>query len=177
MYGYSKHLFDLWALRSGALPHVAGLKYFNVYGPYEDHKAEMRSVVHKAFHQIRKEGLVRLFRSYHPEYRDGEQKRDFVYVRDAVNVTLYLMDHPEIGGLFNCGTGHARTWLDLARALFAALHRPSKIEYIDMPEELRGKYQYFTEATMQKLLSTGYPHPFTSLEEGVRAYVQDYLIT
>lgn len=172
MYGYSKHLFDLWAMRHGLLGRIAGLKYFNVYGPYEDHKAEMRSVVHKAYHQILAEGRVQLFQSYRPDYRDGEQMRDFVYVRDAVNVTLYLMEHPEVSGLFNCGTGQARTWLDLANALFAAMGRTPQIEFMPMPEVLQGKYQYFTQAETWKLRAAGYNDNPTSLEDGVRDYVQ-----
>jgi ADP-L-glycero-D-manno-heptose 6-epimerase len=172
MYGYSKHLFDLWALRHGLLGRIAGLKYFNVYGPYEDHKGEMRSVVHKAYNQLLAEGRVQLFQSYRPDYRDGEQKRDFVYVRDAVNVTLYLMEHPEVGGLFNCGTGQARTWLDLAHALFAAMGRTPQIEFMPMPEILQGKYQYFTQAETSKLRNSGYNESPTSLEDGVRDYVQ-----
>lgn len=175
MYGYSKHMFDLWALQEGLLSTVAGLKYFNVYGPYEDHKDDMRSVVHKAHGQILDRGVVRLFKSYSPDYGPGEQKRDFVYVSDAVDVTLWLMDHPEVGGLFNCGTGAARTWNDLAGATFEAMGLETRIEYIDMPDALQGKYQDFTEADMAKLRAAGYGRPPTSLEEGIRDYVQSYL--
>lgn len=176
MYGYSKHLFDLWALRTGNLARIAGLKYFNVYGPYEDHKDDMRSVVHKAFHQIRTTGEVSLFKSYRPDYADGEQVRDFVYVQDAVAMTLFFHDHPEVNGLFNCGTGRARSWLDLARAVFAALGAEPNIRFIDMPESLQPKYQYFTQADMTKARSAGFTQEFTPLEDGVREYVEGYLL-
>ena len=148
-----------------------------MYGPYEDHKGDMRSVVVKSFEQIQSTGEVKLFKSYRPEYKDGEQMRDFIYVKDAVDVTLHfaLQDAGAPGGLFNCGTGKARTWLDLARAVFAAMGREPKIEFIEMPKELQGKYQYFTEAKTEKLRAAGYARPFTSLEDGVRDYVQGYL--
>lgn len=175
MYGYSKHMFDLWALQKGLLGMIAGLKYFNVYGPHEDHKGEMRSVIHKAYGQIHDMGEVRLFKSYKPEYRDGEQVRDFVYVKDAVDMTLYFLEHPEVSGLFNCGTGQARSWNDLVGAVFAAMGLKPNIRYIDMPEELRGKYQYFTQADMAKVRAAGYGASFTSLEDGVKDYVQEYL--
>jgi len=182
MYGYSKHLFDLWALKHGLFDggeggNIVGLKYFNVYGPCEDHKGDMRSVVVKSFEQIQATGEVKLFKSYKPEYKDGEQMRDFIYVKDAVDVTLHfaLQDAGAPGGLFNCGTGKARTWLDLTRAVFAAMGREPKIEFIEMPKELQGKYQYFTEAKTGKLRAAGYTRPFTSLEDGVRDYVQGYL--
>ncbi len=176
MYGYSKHMFDLWALKHGHLKNIVGLKFFNVYGPYEDHKGDMRSVVHKSYYQILAEGHVNLFRSHRPDYQDGQQKRDFVYVRDAVNVALaFVYDLPNVGGLFNCGTGHARSWLDLANATFAAMGRKPDIRYIDMPESLRAKYQYFTQADMNKLRAAGYSAPFTSLEDGVKDYVTTYL--
>ncbi len=175
MYGFSKQLFDLWALRRGLLERIVGLKFFNVYGPGEDHKGEMRSVVHKAYGQVLDDGKVRLFRSYRPEYPDGGQVRDFVFVDDAVAVTLFFLDHPTIGGLYNCGTGRARSWLDLARAVFAAMGREPEIEFIDMPEELRDRYQYHTEADLAKLRAAGYTAPFTELEEGVRAYVERHL--
>jgi len=176
MYGYSKHLFDLWALQNDLFSHIAGLKYFNVYGPHEDHKGDMRSVVHKSFEQILETGEVNLFKSYRPAYADGEQVRDFVFVRDAVNQTLFYDEHPEVCGLFNCGTGVARSWNDLTRAVFAALGREPKINYIDMPDTLRDRYQYHTEADMAKARAAGYDAPFTSLEDGVQAYVQDYLL-
>lgn len=175
MYGYSKHMFDLWALRKGLFRMIAGLKYFNVYGPYEDHKDDMRSVVHKAYEQVLDSGRVRLFKSYQPDYADGEQVRDFVYVKDAVDLTLHLVEHPEVSGLFNCGTGQARSWKALAEAVFKAMGREPNIEFIEMPESLREKYQYFTQAEMNKIRAAGYDHGFTSLEDGVKNYVQNYL--
>jgi ADP-L-glycero-D-manno-heptose 6-epimerase len=178
MYGYSKHMFDLWALKHNFFENIVGLKYFNVFGPYEDHKGDMRSVVSKSYEQIRATGMVKLFKSYKPEYKDGEQMRDFIYVKDAVDVTLHfaLQDAAAPGGLLNCGTGKARTWVDLATAVFDAMGLPPKIEFIEMPQELQGKYQYFTEATETKLRAAGYTKPFTSLEEGVREYVQGYYL-
>ncbi len=177
MYGYSKHLFDQYAQRHGFLERIAGVKYFNIFGPNEDHKADMRSLVHKAFQQIKSTGRVQLFRSHKPEYRDGEQKRDFLYVKDAVEMTLHLADQGRAaGGLFNLGSGEANTWLTLARAIFAALGREPAIDFIAMPEVLRGKYQYFTQADIGKLRSTGYDHPGTPLDEAVRDYVQGYLV-
>lgn len=176
MYGYSKHMFDLWAMRRGLLKNIVGLKYFNVYGPYEDHKGDMRSVVQKAFHQIRTTGEVTLFKSYRPDYADGQQKRDFVYVRDVVDVTLSFLERRDVNGLFNCGTGQARTWNDLASAVFSAMGRQPNIRYIEMPESLRLKYQYFTQADMAKLRTAGYAKPFTTLEAGVKDYVQEYLV-
>lgn len=175
MYGYSKQLFDLWALSTGAIRQIAGLKYFNVFGPYEDHKGDMKSVVAKSYAQIIAGESVKLFRSYRPEYADGEQKRDFVYVKDAVDATLWLMDQHAVNGVFNCGTGKARSWKDLAAAVYRAMALPERIEFIEMPEALRGKYQYFTEAKMDKLRAAGYTAPFHSLEEGVDDYVKSYL--
>ncbi len=175
MYGYSKHMFDLWALKHSLFDAIVGLKYFNVYGPYEDHKADMRSVVHKAYGQIVENGYVNLFKSYKPDYADGEQKRDFVFVGDAVDQTLWFVENPDVGGLFNCGTGQARTWVDLANATFAAMDRDADIRFIDMPETLREKYQYFTEADMDKVRAAGYDKAPTSLEDGIGTYVRDYL--
>jgi ADP-L-glycero-D-manno-heptose 6-epimerase len=174
MYGYSKHMFDLWALRRGLFDRIVGLKYFNVYGPLEDHKGNMRSVVNKAFGQIAETGRLGLFRSYRPEYPDGGQVRDFVYVRDAVDVTLHFLEDRGTGGLFNCGTGRARTWLDLAGAVFAALGRETAVDFIDMPRDLRDRYQYHTEADLTKLRAAGYARDFTSLEDGVRDYVRQH---
>ncbi len=177
MYGYSKHLFDLYAQRQGILPRIAGVKYFNVFGPNEDHKGDMRSLVHKAFQQIQSTGRVGLFKSHHPDYRDGEQKRDFLYVKDAIEMTLHLADGArEQGGLFNLGSGEANTWLTLATAIFSALGKPAAIDFIDMPEALRGKYQYYTKADIGKIRGTGYSRPMTPLAEGVRDYVQGYLL-
>jgi ADP-L-glycero-D-manno-heptose 6-epimerase len=177
MYGYSKHLFDLWALQTGVFDRIVGLKYFNVYGPHEDHKGGMRSLVQKAYYQILERGYLELFKSHRPDYRDGEQKRDFIYVRDAVDVTLNFTLESRAGGLLNCGTGVARTWLDLARALFSAMGRTPDIRFIEMPEILRGKYQYFTQADAAKLRRAGYAKPFLSLEDGVSDYVKTYLAT
>ena len=154
---------------------IVGLKYFNVFGPYEDHKGDMCSMVRKGYDQIRRNGSMRLFKSYRADYADGEQKRDFIYVRDAVNVTLHFVDNPALGGLFNCGNARARTWKDLARATFRALAIDPKIEFIEMPDVLQNKYQYFTEAPMAKLAAAGYNRPFTSLEDGVLDYVTNYL--
>jgi ADP-L-glycero-D-manno-heptose 6-epimerase len=175
MYGYSKHMFDLWAHRYGFFNRIVGLKYFNVYGPYEDHKEDMRSVVHKSYQQIRNTGVVKLFKSYRPEYADGEQLRDFIFVKDAVAMTLFFLENRIPSGLFNCGTGKARSWKDLATAVFSALDLPPVIEFIEMPESLRGKYQYFTQARMARMRAAGYAQPFTSLEDGVRKYVTAYL--
>lgn len=170
MYGYSKHLFDLWALRQGLLDRIVGLKYFNVFGPGETHKGDMRSVVHKAYGQMRETGSIHLFKSYKPEYKDGEQARDFIYVKDAVDITLHFYDYPAVSGLYNCGTGGARTWIDLARGICAALGKKANIQFIEMPESLREKYQYYTKADVQKLRDAGYAKEFTSLEEGIGEY-------
>lgn len=176
MYGYSKHLFDCWAKREGILSRIVGLKFFNVFGPNEDHKGDMRSVVHKATAQIRETGSVRLFRSHHPDYPDGGQKRDFLYVKDCVEMTLHLARSPLAGGLFNLGSGEARTWLDLVTPIFEALNQPVQIEFVDMPEALRGKYQYFTQANIRRLRDSGYDRPVTALSAAVRDYVTGYLM-
>jgi ADP-L-glycero-D-manno-heptose 6-epimerase len=176
MYGYSKHLFDLWALKENLLGKIAGLKYFNVYGPNEYHKGDMRSVVHKAFEQALSTGKVKLFKSKNSNYKDGEQKRDFLYVKDAVEMTLYFLNNPSNNGLFNVGSGTARTWNDLVKSLFNALGKPLIIEYIEMPEHLTDKYQYFTEATMDKIRKAGYSRSISSLEDGVTDYVKNYLL-
>lgn len=175
LYGRSKQEFDLHALRAGLLSRIAGLKYFNVYGPFEDHKGDMRSLVHKAYGQILETGEMTLFKSSRPEYRDGEQERDFVHVDDAVAATLFFHDHPEVSGLFNCGTGVARTWLSLARALFRAMGREERIRFVDMPASIRDKYQYHTRARMEKLRGAGFARPFLSIEEGVARYVREHL--
>ncbi len=175
LYGQSKQTFDLWALAQNHFTRIVGLKYFNVYGPREDHKGNMRSVVNKAFAQIHDTGELCLFKSYLPGYADGEQDRDFIDVRDAVAVTLYFHDNPKVSGLFNCGTGQARTWLDLGRAIFAAMERDPRIRMIDMPESMRDKYQYHTQADPAKLRRAGYTAPFTSIEDGVRDYVRNDL--
>ena len=175
MYGYSKQLFDLWAQREGALDEIASLKFFNVYGPNEYHKGNMMSVVCKAFHQIGETDEMKLFKSYHPDYANGGQMRDFVYVKDCVEAMWWLLENKQANGLFNIGTGNARQWNDLARSVFAAMDKKENISYIEMPEELRGKYQYFTEAKMDRLKAVGCPVEFRSLEEGAKDYVQNYL--
>ena len=176
-YGESKNDFDRWALAQAEKPYFwAGLKFFNVYGPNEYHKGRMASVVLHAFRQIRDTGGMKLFRSHNPDYKDGEQLRDFVYVKDVCDVCLFLMEHRKHSGIYNLGSGKARTFLDLARAVFAALGKDEKIEFIDTPADIRDKYQYYTEANMAKLKGIGYDKPFTSLEEGVGDYVTNYLI-
>jgi ADP-L-glycero-D-manno-heptose 6-epimerase len=176
-YGRSKHDFDLFARREGWLGRIVGLKYFNVFGPNEDHKGDMRSLVHKAYRQILETGRVRLFRSLNPAYRDGEQMRDFLYVKDAVEMTLHFAEAGSgAAGLYNIGSGEASTWLALARAIFAALGREPAIEFIDLPVELRGIYQYFTRADISKLRSSGFLRPVTPLAEAVRDYVQNHLV-
>lgn len=176
MYGYSKHLFDLWAKKNGLLDKIAGLKFFNVYGPNEYHKGDMRSLVVKAFEQVQKDGVIRLFKSYKDDFHDGEQKRDFFYVKDAVDIVDFFLTHKNINGIFNVGSGFASTWNDLANAVFAALGKTPNIEYIEMPESLRNSYQYFTEADMTKLKEAGYKTAPTSLDDAVRDYVQNYLL-
>ncbi len=177
MYGYSKHLFDLHAQREGWLSRIVGVKYFNVFGPNEDHKADMRSLVNKAYQQILATGKVQLFKSHKPEFKDGEQMRDFLYVKDAVEMTIHFAEKaPRDGGLYNLGSGEANTWLTLARAIFTALGRAPAIDFIDMPEVLRGKYQYYTKADIAKLRATGYDRPMTPLAEAVRDYVQHYMV-
>jgi ADP-L-glycero-D-manno-heptose 6-epimerase len=176
MYGYSKNLFDAKAAREGWFSRITGLKYFNVYGPNEYHKGEMRSVVHKAFEQIRDTGKVKLFKSLNPKYKDGEQLRDFIYVKDAVEMTIFFLDHNKATGLYNVGTGKARTWIDLITAIFKSLNRNVNIEYIDLPAEIADRYQYFTEAKMEKIKKAGYSGEITSLENGVADYVKNYLM-
>ena len=175
MYGYSKQMFDLWAKKTGLLDSVVGLKFFNVFGPNEYHKGKMRSFVIKAFEQISESGKVNLFKSHHLDYADGEQLRDFLYIKDCVDMTLFFMDNPDVNGIFNLGTGKARSWNDLAKAVFVAMNKKPDIEYMPMPEELQGKYQYFTQADITKLQDAGYDKKQTSLEEAIKDYVQNYL--
>lgn len=175
-YGYSKHLFDQHAKRNGWLDKIAGIKYFNVFGPNEGHKNEMRSLVAKAYEQILETGKVRLFKSHRPDYRDGEQVRDFVYVKDAVAMTIHIAETPTANGLFNIGTGTPRTWIDLATALFSALGRKPEIEFIDMPDHLRNQYQYHTCADVGRLRATGWSAPTSTLEDSVSDYVRNYLV-
>jgi ADP-L-glycero-D-manno-heptose 6-epimerase len=175
MYGYSKQLFDAGILKNELQKSVTGIKFFNVFGPNEYHKEDMRSVIHKAFGQIRESGKVRLFKSYKPEYPDGGQVRDFVYVKDCVDVLWWIFQNPGVAGIYNLGTGKARTWNDLVKAVFAAMGREPRIDYIEMPEDIRGQYQYFTEAKMEKLSAAGCPVPFRSLEDAIRDYVVNHL--
>ena len=170
IYGYSKHLFDLWLIKNGLANKVAGFKFFNVFGPNEYHKGEMMSVIAKSFDKIVKEKKIRLFKSYRDDYADGEQKRDFIYVKDAVDIVYYFIEHPKICGIFNVGTGCAHTWNDLAHAIFSALNMPTNIEYFDMPQVLRDKYQYFTQADLAKLEGTGVNHKFFEFAEAVKDY-------
>jgi ADP-L-glycero-D-manno-heptose 6-epimerase len=179
-YGWSKHAFDRWVAKQkprGVHFQCAGLKFFNVYGPNEYHKGGQRSVAHQIYECAAKSEAFNLFKSHNPDYEDGGQLRDFIWVGDCVNVVLWLYDHPKVSGLFNLGTGKARSFADLAVAVYKAAGRAPLIKYRDMPEELRGKYQYFTEADMGKLRGAGYTTPFTSLEDGVKLYVQKYLGT
>lgn len=175
-YGESKNEFDKWVLKQEKTPFFwAGLKFFNVYGPNEYHKSRMASVIMHAFNQISSTEAMKLFRSHNPEFKDGEQMRDFVYVKDVVDVCYFLMHHRKDSAIYNLGSGKARTFLDLVRATFNAMDKPESISFIDTPEDIRDKYQYFTEANMDKLKSIGYEQPFTSLEDGVKDYVQGYL--
>ncbi len=178
-YGVSKNEFDKWALEQALQPPFwTGLKFFNVYGPNEYHKGRMASVIWHSFNQIKKDGVVKLFKSHRPDFKDGQQLRDFVYVKDVLNVCFWLMEHSGGGvgnGLYNLGTGKARSFEDLVKATYAGLDKDSNIQFIDMPEDIRDKYQYFTEANMQKLINAGYSQPFYSLEQGVDDYVRNYL--
>ena len=180
LYGWSKHAFDKWAIAQAttgsAPPQWCGLKFFNVYGPNESHKGDMRSLVSKNTPVVAAGQVIRLFKSHRDEYADGQQLRDFVYVKDCVRVMLWLAGQPKISGLFNLGTGQARSFVDLVEAVGAALDKPVDIEFVDMPESIRANYQYFTEARMTKLREAGYTAPFYSLEEGVADYVQQYLV-
>ena len=176
-YGDSKNDFDIWALQQDNKPPFwAGLKFFNVYGTNEYHKGRMASVIFHTFNQINLNGGMRLFRSHNPNYKDGCQLRDFVYVKDVVNVCLFLMTDKPTSGIYNLGSGKARTFLDLATNTFNALDKSVNIEFIDTPIDIRDKYQYFTEANMQKLISEGYKTPFHTLEDGVKDYVENYLV-
>jgi ADP-L-glycero-D-manno-heptose 6-epimerase len=176
-YGESKNDFDNWAVNQAEKPFFwAGLKFFNVYGPNEYHKGRMASVIFHAFEQIRNTGSMTLFRSHNPDYADGEQKRDFVYVKDVVEVCYFLMQHRQHSGIYNLGTGEARTFLDLTLNTFDALGRTADIRFKDTPEDIRDTYQYFTQADMQKLRNIGYGQPFTRLEDGIQDYVQNYLV-
>lgn len=174
-YAFTKHLFDVYAARTGLSQRSCGIKYFNVFGPNEDHKGDMRSVVLKAFEQISATGSVKLFKSYRPEFADGEQRRDFIYVKDAAEMTLFLAESGTTG-LVNVGSGEANTWLSLVRPIFRALGVPERIDFVDMPEHLRGKYQYSTQARIDRLRDAGYDRPVTPLADAVTDYVAEYLI-
>lgn len=174
-YGYSKHLFDLWARRSKVLDKIVGLKYFNVFGPNEYHKEVMRSVVNKCYEQIKQTGKARLFKSENPDYKDGEQKRDFLYVKDAVDMTLYFWDNKIVSGIYNIGTGKVNSFNELVRPIFKSLGLKENIEYFDMPEILKEKYQYYTQADIGKLRSAGYINEITKADDAVTDYVTNYL--
>jgi ADP-L-glycero-D-manno-heptose 6-epimerase len=177
-YGDSKNDFDIWALKQEKKPYFwAGLKFFNVYGPNEYHKGRMASVIFHTFNQIKKTGAMKLFQSHNPDFKDGEQMRDFVYIKDVVNVLYFLMHHRKDSGIYNLGTGKARTFLDLATQTFHAMNTTVSISFVPTPEDIREKYQYFTEASMEKLRSIGYSLEFYSLEAGVEDYVKNYLLT
>ena len=171
IYGYSKQLFDLWLIRNGLQNKVSGFKFFNVFGPNEYHKGEMMSIIAKSFDKVLKERKMRLFKSYREDYADGEQKRDFIYVKDAVDIVYYFIEHPQKTGIFNVGTGCAHTWNTLAQAIFAALDMPTDIEYFDMPLSIRDKYQYYTQADLGKLEKTGVNHKFLDFSEAIKDYV------
>ncbi len=176
LYGKSKQDFDLWARAENAFDHIVGLKYFNVYGPNEYHKGDMQSLIRKGYFQIKETGKLRLFKSYKPQYQDGGQERDFLYIKDAVAMTLFFLDTPGVSGLFNVGSGVARNWNDLAAALFKAMGVERSIEYIDMPLSIRDQYQYHTRAVMEKMQSEGYKKAATALEAGIEDYVREYLM-
>ena len=176
-YGESKHIFDLWMMEQTETPPFwAGFKFFNVFGPNEYHKGRMASVVFHAFNQINEKGQVSLFKSYKSEYKHGEQKRDFIYVKDVLNVLIYEMETRKSSGLFNLGTGKAHTFLELAHAVFWALGIDPEISYIDMPEDIRNNYQYFTEADETRLIHSGYNLGFSDFNLAVKDYVQEYLM-
>src|SRR5258706_516472 len=176
-YGESKNEFDKWALKQEREPYFwAGLKFFNVYGPNEYHKGRMASVVFHAFNQIKETGKMKLFHSHNPKYKDGEQLRDFIYVKDAVDVCFFLMQHRKNSGIYNLGTGKARTFIDLVQNVFISMDKKANIEFIDTPADIQGTYQYFTEAKMEKLRSISYDKPFISLEKGVRDYIKNFLL-
>ena len=176
LYGESKQRFDRWAKEQGVLDRMVGLKYFNVFGPNEYHKEDMQSMVRKGFMQAQDTGKIQLFKSYQTEYADGGQERDFLYVKDAVEMTLFFLDHPDLNGIFNVGAGVARNWIDLATAVFKAMGKEPQIEFIDMPDSIRAQYQYHTCAGIEKIRSAGYTRSITSLEDAITDYIQNYLL-
>jgi len=175
MYGYSKHIFDKWAVKTGAIDNIVGLKFFNVFGPNEYHKGSMISFVLRAYQQITETGKVKLFKSHRADYKDGEQLRDFVYIKDVVDMTLFFLENPDANGIFNIGTGEAKSWNQLSNAVFKAMKIEPNIEYIPMPEILQGKYQYYTQADISNIRKAGYQKSLTSLEDAVIDYVQNYI--
>lgn len=176
IYGYSKHLFDLWILKHKLDKKFVGLKFFNVFGPNEYHKEDMRSVVCKAYFQIKNRGKLKLFKSHKKGIADGEQRRDFIYIKDVIKIMHFFFENPQITGIYNVGTGKARTFKDLAKATFEAMNKPVKIKYIPMPVSIRDRYQYFTQAEISKLRNAGYTEEFTPLEDAIKDYVQNYLM-
>ncbi len=176
LYGKSKLLVDTWARDGGYLHKVVGLRYFNVFGPNENHKKEMRSVMNKKFVEAKEKGVINLFKSNHPDYKDGEQQRDFIYVKDALAATLFFLDHPDVAGIFNVGTGVAHSWNEVARAIFSALSMAAKIQYIDLPESLKNQYQNYTQADISKLRQVGYSAGFMTLEKSIDEYIRQYLL-
>ena len=174
-YAFSKHIFDLWVYENNLLRNVIGLKFFNVYGPNEYHKGEMRSKVLKAYEEVKSTGKIRLFKSYKPEFKDGEQKRDFIYIKDVVEIVMFLYKSENAHGIYNVGTGRAHSWLDLAYAVFRALKMEPQIEFVEMPEWLKPRYQYFTQANISKLRRLGYPGKFYTFENAVSEYIRDYI--
>jgi len=176
LYGESKQRFDRWAKEQGVLDRMVGLKYFNVFGPNEYHKEDMQSMVRKGFMQAQDTGRIQLFKSYQTEYADGGQERDFLYVKDAVEMTLFFLDHPDLNGIFNVGAGVARNWIDLATAVFKAMGKEPQIEFVDMPDSIRAQYQYHTCAGIEKIRSAGYTRSITSLEDAITDYIQNYLL-
>ncbi|MCK4908024.1 MAG: ADP-glyceromanno-heptose 6-epimerase [Spirochaetes bacterium] len=175
MYGYSKQMFDLYAIRKNYFDSIVGLKFFNVFGPNEQHKDDMRSVIHKSYPVIKKEGQVSLFKSHKDGFKDGEQKRDFIYIKDILEIVWFFFENKDKSGLFNAGTGKARSFNDLVKAIFSSLNKKPRIKYFDMPVHLRDRYQYFTQANCEKLFKTGYTKSFTSLEDGIKDYILNYL--
>lgn len=175
MYGYSKLMFDKWAAETGNLANLASLRFFNVYGPHEYHKEDMASMVYKSFNTLKAGGKLRLFKSHRPDYKDGEQSRDFVYVKDVVDVMWWLLEHPEVNGILNVGAGREETWNQLAGAVFAAMEKTPDIEFIDMPDSIRNQYQYHTLADISRLRAAGYKGEFRSVDEGVRDYIVNHL--
>ncbi len=176
LYGKSKHNFDLWAKEKGLLSSIVGLKYFNVFGPNEYHKEDMRSMVLKGYFQARDQGYIQLFKSYRPDYSHGGQKRDFIYIKDAVRMTLFFMDNPNINGIYNVGTGKARTWKDLAVSIFSAIGKDTTIQFIEMPESIQEQYQYYTQADIKKICAAGFNESLLSLEDSIQDYVKNFLL-